>query len=135
MWTFRKVAVRMLTLFSFFGAWLATVDHAAAAPIGMCADTAQSIAAPPPMFPADDKAVENVTGEECADEFGEGIQVDTPGAPHERFVPSPELPDQKVVLGTALRAPHVCSFVSPLEKRLLSLPEEHRWRGLRPPRP
>jgi len=127
-----RIEKRMLFLFvaaaSFCVAFLSCLETAHAAPIGMCSDTAQSIAAPPPMFPTKDILLKS-----CDEDADEGLRVESPGAPNERVSPSAEIPDQKVVLDSTARTFRVSSYLYPLEKASLELPEEHRWLGLRPP--
>lgn len=116
---------------------LSGMQEADAAPIGMCADTAQSIEAPPPMFPADNAELSPTDASTpfgCQSSRDERFLMQEPGAPSDRVAPSAETPDEKVVLGDlvpVLRAP---SVPFSLLRGDFSLPEEHRWRGLRPPR-
>jgi hypothetical protein len=124
----RQVCLLLSALAGFCVAFLGQIHSAQAAPIGMCADTAQSIAAPPPMFPAKNSVLKN-----CEAEVDEGLLLESPGAPKERVSPSAEIPDLKVVLDSATRAFKVPSYLFPLEKASLELPEEHRWQRLRPP--
>lgn len=136
--TRREALVRFaLSVLVGCAALLTSAGAASAAPIGMCADTAQSIEAPPPMFPADDSELR------VADEWSLfGCQPDDdarfrpkePGAPSDRVAPSYETPDNKVILGEALTELRPGSVRIALTVSSLCLPEEHRWRGLRPPR-
>jgi hypothetical protein len=111
------------------------VQEAQAAPIGMCADTAQSVEAPPPMFPADDAQLKpaDKTMNACQHSDDARFSALAPGAPPDRVAPSVENPDQKVILGELVPVLRAGSTPFALATRRLLLPEEHRWRGLRPP--
>jgi hypothetical protein len=134
----REVLIRFaLGVLVLFATLLGRSVEAQAAPIGMCADTAQSIEAPPPMFPADDaelKSADNwgTLGCQAGDE--ERFVPQKPGAPSDRVAPSSEIPDQKVILGETVPVLRSGSVRIALSASTLCLPEEHRWRGLRPPR-
>lgn len=112
-------------------------SSALAAPIGMCADTAQSVEAPPPMFPAEDTALnrpDQAKPLDCNLDDNDLFAVQHPTNPGERLTPSSEIPDHKVVLGELVPVLAARSVRTTVWKDRLSLPEEHRWRGLRPPR-
>lgn len=110
---------------------LSGIQEAHAAPIGMCADTAQSVEAPPPMFPADDAELN--PAEECQSSELQ-FRVQEPGTPGDRLAPSAEMPDEKVILSDLVPVLGARSLPFVLVGQAFRLPEEHRWRGLRPPR-
>lgn len=89
------------------------------------------------MFPAEDTSIDG------ADEMGEldcwfddtdRFAVQHSKGPGERVTPSAEMPDHKVILGELVPVLAAPSVRLSITRGTLSLPEEHRWRGLRPPR-
>lgn len=131
----RRCAVLRAVLLCTFV--LLGMQEAQAAPIGMCADTAQSIEAPPPMFPADDaelRAASESTQDDCQSNNDMRFRVHEPGAPSDRLAPSAESPDEKVILEVFVPVFGVRSVPFAVVGQAFRLPEEHRWRGLRPPR-
>lgn len=134
----REVLIRLaLSFLAACAVVLCGSTDAQAAPIGMCADTAQSVEAPPPMFPADDaelKPTDEWTLLGCQADGEERFSSPQPGAPSDRIAPSYEVPDQKVILGELAPVLRSGSVPFTLVSSTVCLPEEHRWRGLRPPR-
>lgn len=95
--------------------------------VGMCGTAAQSIAAPPPIYPSTD-----ATAKPCAppsDEFRVGVPLLPTDAPATADL----TPDKSAVLpSTALLPQRLTLATGPT--RLLDCPgEEHRARALRPP--
>lgn len=83
------------------------------------------------MFPADD--AELSPAEECQPSELQ-FRVQEPGRPGDRLAPSAEMPDEKVILSDLVPVLGARSVPFAFMGQTLSLPEEHRWRGLRPPR-
>jgi hypothetical protein len=94
----------------------------------MCSSDAQSIAAPPPMFPADDAELRGC--DDDAQKFSvtparvptDRLYQLTPSVDHEGVLPAPLLPPRASARRTAIEP----------SQQLVTV--EHRWQGLRPPR-
>lgn len=105
------------------------VDSAWAAPSGMCSEEAESIAAPPPMFPADD-----ATLRACDDDADLSFNLMGSPSSGERIAPSDGGSRGDGVLAGSLIVPRPTSLVRRIDVPISSDSSEHRWLGLRPPR-
>lgn len=119
----------MLAGFAFFLCLLSFEGKANAAPSGMCSTEAQSIAAPPPMFPADDAILKG-----CDDERDFSFTQSSGGTPSDRLAPLDPQQDYECVLDASVPYPPASDIRCPREGRIVVSFAEHRWQGLRPPR-
>ncbi len=120
----------LLTLLTFCIALFSLSSSAQAAPIGMCSELGESIAAPPPLYAAKDIQLRG-----CESEEYEGWDVPASGRiPSGIDVPQQQLDKSFLLIGELIivRAPlPEDESTAPIE---LSACEEHRGRLARPPR-
>jgi hypothetical protein len=95
--------------------------------VGMCGTSAQSIAAPPPIYPSTDAAAKP-----CAPP-SEEFRVGVPLLPTDGPATVDLTPEKSAVLPSTVLYPQRLTLATP-PSRLLDCPgEEHRARALRPP--
>ncbi len=119
-----------LSLLTFCVALFSLSSSAQAAPIGMCSELGESIAAPPPLYAAKDIQLRG-----CESEEYEGWDVPASGrVPSGIDVPQQQLDKSFLLIGEMIivRAPlPEDESTAPID---LSACEEHRRRLTRPPR-
>jgi hypothetical protein len=127
-------AVQCLVVHSLLGLASPAVAHADEAPppdqkaVGMCGTSAQSIAAPPPIYPGSD-----AVAAPCAPPT-EQIQDGVPVLPTDRPAVTKVELEKSAVLPTLIPFPPRTASTSPASAGLRSPGEEHRARSKRPPR-
>lgn len=118
----------LIALVAFVCGVFGQMETADAAPIGMCGELAESIAAPPPMFPADGAVLRG-----CESQADDAYRVSSDGAPTERFAQTENTQKIYGVFHEASEVMRAPGAQQPIEATRICLSDEHRMRGLRPP--
>src|SRR5690606_9900049 len=119
-WTLRLVALAVL--------WSFPLSSAQAAPIGMCSEAAESIAAPPPVLPASDATARDCSQDEVQ-EFGKRV----PSGPVEHLSELVSVSKLQCVITSQVGRLRAGAVTLSIEKADCLAADEHRSRGLRPP--
>jgi len=97
--------------------------------VGMCASSAQSIAAPPPIYPS-----EEAVARPCSPP-GEELHHGVPLLPQDAPASVELNAEKSAVLPAAIPFPRRVTQLVPRARALAQPGEEHRARSKRPPRP